>query len=154
MSEPFIISIDRLNEGVVQKINVSLRSDFFEVNEPDLSFNDLVEVSGEAYLTDEDLVLHLSASTIAQIPCSICNRTVPFQLAIKGYYHAEPLTDIRTGLFDYRGVLREALLIELPKAAECRGGCPERAMIAPYLRKKNAPDATAHYFPFNDLKLP
>jgi hypothetical protein len=153
MSEPFIIYIDRLKEGVVQKIDALLSSDFFEVDEPDLHFKDAVKVSGEAYLTDEDLVLHLTASTIAQMACSICNRMVPWPLCIKGYYHAEPLSDIRGARFDYRPVLREALLVELPKVAECSGGCLERKTIEPFLHKEKQDNPT-HYFPFTDLKLP
>lgn len=154
MSDPFIISIDRLKGGTAQKIDMILASDFFDIHEAELSFTDAVKVSGEAYVTDDDLVLHLNASTFAQIPCCICNQWVSIPLMIKGYYYTESLANIATGFFDFRGPLREALLIELPKTAECKGNCPEREVIAPYLRKDAQPDASAHYFPFNDLKLP
>jgi uncharacterized metal-binding protein YceD (DUF177 family) len=154
MSDPFIICIDQLKGGAVQKIDTSLSSEFFDIHEADLSFNDAVKVSGEAYVTDEDLVLHLNASTSAEIPCCVCNRWVSLPLAINGYYYTEPLTDIATPFFDIRTILREALLVELPKVAECKGNCPERETIAPYLRKEAKSDVPTHYFPFNDLKLP
>ena len=154
MSDPFVICIDRLKSGVVQKIDTSLSSDFFDIHEADLSFNDAVKVSGNAYAAGEDLVLNLNASTSAQMPCCICNRWVSLPLAIRDYFYTEPLTGISKPFFDFRNVLREALLIELPKIAECRGNCPEREMIAPFLRRETGRNVPTHYFPFNDLNLP
>ena len=152
MSEPYLIHIANLENGVILKINTALSSTFLDVNEMDLRFGNDVKITGEAYLTDDDLVLHLSASTIAQMPCSVCNQMVSFPLAIKRYYHAEPLNAIKGTSFDFREILRESLLIELPKIIECNQNCPERANLTPFLRKKEvAPD---QYFPFNDLKLP
>lgn len=155
MSDTFILYIDRLKSGAVQKIGMILSPEFFDVHESDLLFPDPVEVSGEAYLAEEELVIHLNASTIARMPCSICNQMLPFTLAIKNFYHAEPLSSIKTGLFDLREPLREALLIELPKTVECPGGCKEREAIAPFLKKKpEASSAPEDYFPFSDLKYP
>ena len=77
------------------------------------------------------------------------------KLAIQNFYNTEPLSANRTGLFDLREPLREALLIELPKTAECPGGCKERKEITQFLRKNpEAPDAPETYFPFSDLKYP
>ena len=152
MSEPFCIYIDRLKGDEVQKIDLTLPPDFFEVNEPGIGLNAPVKVSGQAYLTDDDLVLHLTASTVMQMPCAICNKMVPITLAIKDFYHAEPLSNIRTAVFDLRSVLREALLVELPNHAECQGKCPERASIEAYLHKEEKD--SEHYFPFSDLTKP
>ncbi len=154
MSDPFIVCIDHLRGGAVQKIDTSLSSEFLDIHEADLTFKDTVKISGEAYVTDEELVLHLNASTSMEMPCCVCNRFISLPLAIKGYYYTEPLTDIKDPLFDIRNVLREALLVELPKIAECKGNCPERETIAPFLRKNTKSDAPTNYFPFNDLKLP
>jgi uncharacterized metal-binding protein YceD (DUF177 family) len=154
MSDPFIICIDRLKNGAVQKLDSVFPSDFIDVDEPDLHFHDAVQVKGEAYLTDDDLVLHFSASTIARMKCCVCNQTVPFTISVKGFYHTAPLSEIRDPLFDFRSVLREALLIELPKVTECKGNCPERESMRPYLHQESKTDASTHYFPFNDLKLP
>ena len=154
MSDPFVITIDRLTEGATQKIEGTVSPDFLEVNEPDLRFTDPIKISGEAYLADDELVIHLNASTLAQMPCSICNQMVHFPLDVKSFYHAEPLSNIQGVFFDFRTLLREALLIELPKVAECSGGCPEREILTPYLRKKDVLDTSTSYFPFNDLKLP
>ena len=149
MSELFCIYIDRLKGDVPQKINLTLSPDFFEVNEQGLLLDAPVKVVGEAYLTDEDLVLHLTASTIAQMPCAICNKMVPLTLAVKNFYHAEPLKEIRHAVFDLRALLREALLVELPNFVECQGKCLERVTITPYLRKEEKDSES--YFPFSDL---
>ncbi len=156
MSNAFIIYIDRLKGGTVQKIGIHLSPEFFDVNEPDLIFQDPAEVSGEVYLAEEELVLHLSASTIARMPCSICNQMLPISLALTNFYHTEPLSSLKTGLFDLRDTLREALLLELPHTMECPGGCKEREIIAPFLRKDHpeAKDAPETYFPFSDLNYP
>ncbi len=155
MSDAFILYIDRLKGGTVQKLGMILSPEFFDIHETDLLFQDPVEVSGEAYLAEEELVIHLNASTIARMPCSVCNQMLPLPLAIKNFYHAEPLSSFKSGLFDLREPLREALLIELPKTAECPGGCKERAAIAPFLKKHpEAPGAPEPYFPFSDLKYP
>ncbi len=158
MSDAFILYIDRLKGGAVQKLGIILSPEFFDIHESDLVFQDPVEVSGEAYLAEEELVIHLSASTVARMPCSICNQMLPCSLAIKNFYHTEQLSSIKTGLFDLREPLREALLTELPKTIECPGGCKERETIAPFLKKHpeapNTPDALDTYFPFSDLKYP
>lgn len=156
-NDSFMIAIDLLKNGVVQKMNLALSPSFFEINEPDLSFEDPVSVSGEAYLTDDEFILHFSAQTMARMPCSICNRMTPISLFTKSYYHTEPLTSIESLQFDPRPIFREALLIELPKAAECTNGCPERASIAPYLSKEKKTSTTEdghNYFPFSDLDYP
>ncbi len=156
MSDAYIIYIDRLNGGTIQKIDLLLSPEFFDVSEPDLNFQDSVEVSGKAYLAEEELLLHLNASTIARMPCSICNQMQPQRLSLSDFYHAEPLSSIKTGLFDIRDLLREALLLELPATVECPGGCKEREVIKPFLRKDKpeAKDAPETYFPFSDLKHP
>lgn len=155
MSDAFIVHIDRLRGGAVQKIALLLSPEFFDINEPDLFFQDQVELSGDVYLAENELVLHLNASTIAHMPCSICNKILPISLTIKGFYHTEPLSEIKGALFDLRDPLREALLLELPKIVECKGGCKERDSIASFLKKDpETPDAPETYFPFSDLKYP
>jgi uncharacterized metal-binding protein YceD (DUF177 family) len=156
MSDAFIIYIARLQGDSVQKIGMILSPAFFDVNEPDLIFQDPVEVSGEVYLAEEELVLHLNASTIARMPCSICNQMPPISIALTKFYHTEPLSSMKTGLFDMRAPLREALLLELPITLECPGGCKERQVLEPFLRKDHpeAKDAPETYFPFSDLKYP
>jgi uncharacterized metal-binding protein YceD (DUF177 family) len=152
MSEGFQISIDRLQQGHVEKIERRFPPAFLDVEEPDLSFRHVVAVKGEAYIAEDHLILHLDAETLAYVPCAICNERFDVPVAIRSFYHAEPLAQIGEKTFDFSALLREALLVELPHTAECSGGaCPARERIAPYLRPPQRSDNTT-YFPFADIE--
>src|SRR3990167_8651127 len=138
MQEALKVWIDRLVEGRVQKINTSCDPSFLEINEKELQFRSPVKVTGQAYLAEQHLVIHLVAQTKATIPCAICNEMVETDLKIEDFYHTEALSDIRDAVFDFGPPLREALLLELPTHFECRGGnCPVRSSLDPYLRSSS-----------------
>ena len=152
MTEAFKIYIDRLKGGLVQRIEGAFDTGFLEIAEEELRFPHPVTVKGEAYLTEEHLVVHLSASTMAEMPCSVCNEMIKTPLTVGHFYHTEPLSDIRGALYDFGQALREALLIELPLTVECnKGRCPSRESIAPYLRLEKQAEQTTS-FPFADLE--
>lgn len=149
----FEILVDRLKAGQVHPIEGPLDPDFLQIDEPDLRFNEKVQVHGEAYLTDSHLIIHLKASTRAYMPCAVCNQMIPIDLKVEHFYHTQPLNEIPSGIFDFSDSLREAILIELPKYAECnRGNCKEREALAPYLRAEAKAEKTTH-FPFADIDL-
>lgn len=148
----FEILIDRLRNGVTQKIDGAFEPDFLGIQEDELQFPKKIQVSGETYLAEDHLVLRLKASTSAKMPCNVCNRMIEIELKIENFYHTEPLEEIRSGVFNYNEALREALLIELPQYVECNGGkCKERASIAPYMRAKPKDEKT--HFPFADMDI-
>ena len=149
MKESFQILVDRLKGGGTQKIDESFSPAFLQIEEKELRFDAPVAVKGEAYLTENELILHLRASTEAAMPCAICNKMIRTKLKIDDFYHAEPLKDIPGAIFDYREALREGLLIEVPQFVECGGKCPERPSITPYLRAEKRAEKT--YFPFKDI---
>jgi len=151
MERSFEILIDRLKDGQTLKINEAFHPSFLEIEEKELSFDHPVAVKGEAYLTDRELILHLDAATKAQMPCSICNEKTFIKLEIKNFYHAQPIEEIPSAIYNFREILREALLIEVPPFVECNEGkCPVRATLAPYLRAEKRKEET--YLPFSDLK--
>lgn len=151
MSNPFQIWIDRLKNGQTQLINESFTSEFLDLREEELILNAPVIVTGEAYLTESELILHLKASTRAMMPCAICNQMVQIELSIKDFYHTQPIDEIPSGIYDYQEALREALLIELPQYVECNPGkCPDRKVIAPYMRSEKKTGENTH-FPFSNL---
>lgn len=151
MENQFLIWIDRLKGGQKQKIDESFDSAFLEIQEKELQLGFPVKVTGEAYLSDDELILHLNAKTRAMMPCAICNQMIPIDLAIRDFYHAQPICEIGGAIFDYREPLREALLIELPGYVECnKGNCPDRQSIAPYLRSEKRIKDDIH-FPFSNL---
>src|SRR5436190_1072616 len=118
----FKIRVESLKHGLVEKIQEKFNPDFIDVSEDRLKFNDPVLVDGEAYLADSELVLHLNISTVATLLCSICNEPVKVPIDLKKIYIAEPLDQIKTGVFSLIDPLREAILIETPSFAECNEG--------------------------------
>lgn len=147
----FKILIDRLKGGHTQKIEEALESTFLGPAESELQFPGKVSVKGEAYLTDDHLIIHLKARTKASMPCAICNEMIQIELKVDNFYHTEPIEEIPSAIFDYSELLREALLIELPRTVECnQGNCSQRATIKPFLRSEARADTTKH-FPFADM---
>jgi uncharacterized metal-binding protein YceD (DUF177 family) len=151
MDEPFKIWIDRLRGGHTQKIAEIVDPAFLDVEEADLRFESPVAVQGEAYVSEDQLILRLKAATKAVMPCAICNQITQTEVKIENFYHTQPTEEIPGAIFDFREALREALLIELPQYIECSGGkCPERPAIAPYLRSEKRAEKPT-YFPFKDI---
>lgn len=148
----FNIYIDRLRHGETEKIFIKTKPDFLDINEKELRFCQPVEISGEAYLANTDLVLHLAIHTVAELPCSICNETTSYPVEIKNFYFTKPLDEISSHIFDFSVEVREAILLEVPFVVECCGGkCPSRKEIAEYLAppiKKSEDDG---WQPFKDL---
>ena len=152
----FKIYVEQLREGSVEEIEESFSPEFLDVHERDLSFKVPVKIAGQAYLADEMLVLHFDIQTVATLPCLVCNAPVAVKIAIKGFYHAVPLNEIKNGVFNFRDILRETILLETPLLAEChQGQCAQRQVLQKYFKKDNVPGVTESdeegYKPFADL---
>lgn len=140
MDDAFKIYIEQLRDGRTEEIEGSHSPDFLDINEEELKFKRDVHFEGQAYLADDNLLIHLKIEAYATVPCSICNNPVEVKIDIPNFYHLEPLAEIKTGAFDFAVVLRDAILLEVPRFAECENGrCPERKKIAKYLREKPEP---------------
>lgn len=143
----FKILIDRLKGSHTHKIEEKVDPGFLGPEEPELRFKAPVSVKGEAYLTDDHLIIHLRAATKISMPCAVCNEWIDVDLKVDDFYHTEPVEEIRSAIYDYSEVLREALLIELPRTVECSSGkCPDRTLMEPYLRPHDRTN-----FPFADI---
>ncbi len=147
--DAFKIYTEQLRDGRVETITETFASDFLDVNEEDLTFTKPVLVEGEVYLAGEDLILHFEIKTFANIPCLICNDKVLVEVYVPNFYHAEPLEQIKHAVFDFRELIREAILLETPSFAECNGMCSKRKEIKKYLKESGKDEG---YRPFADLK--
>lgn len=154
MDDTFKIYVEQLRDGHVEKLEESFAPDFLDIHEKELAFKGPVSFHGEAYLANDDLVLHFNASCRYQLPCVICNQPVEQALKVEDYYHSVLLAEVKSGIFNFRDVLREVILLEVPQFAECAGGCPERKEIAKYLKEPSSKDEEEEegYQPFADLK--
>ncbi len=151
MEERFKLYLDRMGDGEPVPLTGTYPPELFEVEETDLTFRKPVQVTGQAYTTDDHLVLHFDAQAVAHIPCSICNEWVEVPLQVKGVYETIPLSEIEGYFFDFHLPLREALLLELPPVAECKGKCPQRETLAPFMRHQAQLQDEKPNFPFSDL---
>lgn len=153
MDDVFKIYIEQLREGREEKIHEKLPPDFLEIEEKGLVFNQLVELEGVAYLADRELILHWEIKTEAVLLCSICNDPVRVPLHIMNFYYSEPLAEIKSGVYNFKNLLRETILLEVPAFAECEGNCPKRKQFERYLKEpSNRPaDQKEGYQPFADF---
>jgi uncharacterized metal-binding protein YceD (DUF177 family) len=155
MKEAFKIYIDQLKDGHSEKIEEKFDPEFLDVKEEDLCFIDPVDVNGEAYLAEHELVLHLDIHTQATIPCAICNQEVKVPVDLKDFYHMVPTAEIKSAIYNFQEMLRENILLNTPLFAECSNGqCPERDELKRFFREVDSPDKNSKdegYQPFADL---
>lgn len=150
----FKIYIERLREGHESKIQETLPPDILDVQDPDLVFKKPIELKGVAYLAEHELVIHWDVTTEAILPCSICNEPVVVPIHVQNFYYSEPLAEIKSGVYHFKDLLRETILLEVPAFAECQGGkCPKRPEYSKYLKEPSSsqPDQDEGYQPFADL---
>lgn len=151
MSDQFKIYVDRLRNGETESLDIISTPDFLEINEKELKFSDPVEVSGQAYQADGELVINLQISTVARLPCSMCNQEVVHPIEINSMYFTKPLSEIHSHIFDFSEAVREAVLLEVPFIVECNGGdCPSRKDIQKFLAPPKQTEDDG-WQPFKDL---
>lgn len=148
MNPELKIYVDRLQGGNTEAVELELNPTFIEVDEPDLKFRDKVFIEGKAYLANDHLVIQLSVETKTAIPCAICNEPASQTIKIECFYHAEELSEIKGKVYDYSQPLREAILLEVPSFAECKGNCPKRNELNKYF---HADEQEGPNCPFADL---
>lgn len=155
MEDTFKIYIDRLHDGRETQIHEEFDSDFLEIREKDLTFQNNVKVDGTAYLADDQLIIHWSISAGALIPCSICNQSVPVEIKLTNLYSNVPLSEIKGAVYNFKQLLREIILLEVPSFTECnQGRCPKRKEFAKYLKDTSSTIAKEEdgHRPFADLE--
>jgi uncharacterized metal-binding protein YceD (DUF177 family) len=154
MDDVFKIYIEQLRKGHEEEIHEELDPSFLGIHEPDLAFDKPVELEGVAYLAEHELVLHWDIRAEAIIPCSICNEPVKVPLHIQNFYYSEPIRDIKTGVYNFKDLLRETILLEVPAFTECHAGhCPKRQEYQTYLKEESSDHSSDEegYQPFADL---
>lgn len=156
MDDFFKIFVEQLRDGHTESVTESFDPAFIEVEEKELSFQDKVDFKGLAYLADDTLVLKFDASTKATLLCAVCNQPVKADVTIKDFYYAIPLEEIKGAIYNFKDLLRETILLEIPAFAECEGKCPRRKEIAQYLKKPPATESGKEtdnegYQPFADF---
>lgn len=153
MDDRFKIYVEQLREGHEEKIHEKLQPDFLELGDPELIFDQPVELDGVAYLAERELIMRWEIKTEAKMPCAICNEPVTVPIHLMNFYTSEPLAEIKTGVYNFKDLLRETILLEVPSFVECKGECPKRKEFKKYMKEpSNLPvDQEEGYQPFADL---
>lgn len=151
--EAFKIFVEQLRNGHTEHVDIAPTPDFLDVSDRDLSYRDPVKIEGDAYLAGDALVLHFVLETQATIQCTICNEPIKVEISIPDFYHMEPLEEIKTGIFSFLEIVREAIILQTPPFAECNEGkCSHRKEIQKYLANaKQEKVKEEGYHPFADL---
>lgn len=152
MDDRFNIYVEQLRDKDEERIQLTVAPDFLGVDEPDLQFEAPVHLQGEVYLADQELLFRWNIETEAKIRCTICNEWTPVTVKIVHFYTSIPLSEIKSGVYNFKELLRETVLLEVPHFAECdEGNCPKRKEFSPFL-KGDAPETdTQGYHPFAEL---
>ncbi len=136
MGDEFKIFVHRLKDGQKEKIEESLSPAFLEIHEEELAFKKPILLHGEAEFAEQTLVLRLGVETEATMPCAICNQDVQVKLNIPNFVHTVQLEEIKGDVYNFKEVLREAILLELPSRAECNeDNCPEREALSKFFSR-------------------
>ncbi len=150
MKEKLKVYIERIRDGASDEINETLQPKFMDVNEKELAFEKPITLIGEAYVTDDYLIVTLSIKTEVELVCAVCNEPFSFDVAIDNMMHEEPLEGIKDASFDLLPLVRENILLSIPFYPQCGlTSCKNRDAIEPYLKK--AGPAAAENNPFKDL---
>jgi uncharacterized metal-binding protein YceD (DUF177 family) len=154
MDDVFNIYIEQLREGREERFQLNLSPSFIDIQEDTLRFDKPVKLEGSAYLAEQELILHWDVQTEALIHCSICNEPVAVSLHIPNFYYSEPVSEIKTGIYNFKDLLRETILLETPSFAECcNGNCPKRVEYQKYLKEtSDHPPEDEGYQPFAGLE--
>lgn len=148
-TEAYKIYVDRLGLGKQQAIDETIEAKDFPLKDDALRVSGPLYLKGEAYIAQDQLVLHLRAQIDFQVPCAVCNNWADLPIQLEQLYITEPLAEIRGGVFDFEEKLREELLLAVPYVYECGGKCPRRSEIKEFLKEKS-PEGD-RYHPFADL---
>jgi uncharacterized metal-binding protein YceD (DUF177 family) len=152
-NEGFKIYVDRISNEKEELINESFSPDFLSVKEEDLRFKKELTVEGRAYLVDKELLLELDVRATVEKPCAVCNKWGELEVALSPLIHAEPLSSARSGIFDFSTLLREELLLQIPRFWKCNNGhCPQEEGLSKYFAKKGKKNFQEN--PFANIDLP
>ncbi len=139
MIDIFKINIDVLSKGKTEEIDISVPCNILDTQELDLHFRGNLDIQGEAYVVDQQLVLHVDVSAHALISCSICNGDAEVSIKLPNFYHVEDIEGIKSSFLDYHTLLRDEIVLQIPQFEECNNGkCPERRAITQYLNLKKS----------------
>lgn len=155
MKEHVKVYVERIRDGEMESIEETLAPRFMDIHEQEMRFEDSVHIAGEAYVTDDWLIIQLAIQTKVHLICSVCNEPFVLDIDIPDMVHDEPLENIRDASFDLLPLVRESILLAVPFYPQCGiTTCNRRHEIEPFLKKEGDVEEAAEehgHNPFKDL---
>ena len=138
-SDLFAIYVDRLRSGQSYSFSLSPPANFLDVDEKECFFRGEVQIDGEAYLAQSDLIIAFTATAECWLPCAVCNQMTPSSLFTGQVTEVVSSEEIHGGVYSFNELVREAIVVQIPTSVECggRGLCPERKEMERYLHKED-----------------
>jgi len=148
MKEKLKLYIERIREDS-ELIEEELDPSFIDIQEQDIRFEKPISVTGEAYVTDDWLIIRISIKTEGKLVCALCNEPFIFPIDIQDMVENEPLDQVTDGVYDLLPLIRDSILLSMPFYPQCGiTECNNRTAIEPYLKKERSPEENS---PFKDL---
>lgn len=144
-----LIYLDRLSQGREQLIEAQLSPEFMDIEDKELFFDVPISVDGRAYLAEDELIMQIDVETVARVHCAICNELTDFKLSLDKVYLTKEIRAIQGVIFDFRDLVREEILLNIPHLVECQGNCPKRQELGVYIKEEASEEGT--FRPFEGL---
>lgn|GEM_PF-345198 len=138
VDDTFRIFVEQLREGKTTSLKESINTSFLGISDANLKYSNPVELMGTAYLAEDHLMIRLSMTTKAMMTCTICNEWTEVPVTVPSFYLSVPIEEIKGGIYNLEKEVREAILLETPRFAECHGGeCPSRNAFKQYFKNRD-----------------
>ncbi|SCA64226.1 Uncharacterized protein SCG7086_CT_00040 [Chlamydiales bacterium SCGC AG-110-P3] len=157
-NSPLAVYVDRLRGGGIQSLEAELGPEYLAVDDSEARIKASTRVTGEASLAVEELLIRFSAATSVHVPCTVCTRDVVVPVEVTDCCHVVSEDECPHGIYDVAPLVREELVMALPRFVECEGHCPERSAVNGYISDKESSasgrdtnEPADGYRPFADL---
>lgn len=134
-TQPLVLFLDQLLPDEEMSVSWTLDPDFL-----DFPPNDEVQpsrsavVQGVCSLVDGVALLNLQVKAFFFVRCALCNESFEYEVCIDRLTYQELVENIKKKRWDVSGVVREAIVIEIPFFPQCGGKeCLHREEIQKYL---------------------
>ncbi len=151
MKKEVPLFVKRLRDESVETISERIAPEKFDISDNEILLKEPVIVNGEAYITDDFLLITLSISAALEIVCSFCNKKFNFNTNVEAYTIDIPVEDVRGDVLDLLPYIRELLLVEIPLYPQCGGAvCKNRKEMENFF-KKECKEEPKTFKPFENL---
>ena len=135
--EELKLYIDRLRACEYKKFSFTSTPEIMECEDEvdsDVLFEKNIDITGEATLANDHLMININIYTTVKNYCKICNEQISHELSISEKHIPFSLKTMKSGVFHLKSYVQELIFLNIPKYSECKNLCPERSVIKKHLK--------------------